>query len=231
MNDRHEPKATMVERVPGRLFVSPPIAPPLDVSRPGNKSGAVTPRDEIVRRAVKLIGTRASRSDIEYSLNVIEVTQANIAFRSKSSKKAAERFYGALRKLRSVGKKLPANLRFALFAEWADERDQFYNGDLNFARAITRLMEASDRYANEPSGKSARNAYKKRLAAEEALWLLRKYDLDIATKKGGVFCTLAALIYGKPRTDLQRHCRAALLSRGAGVGKARGSSFRGAAQR
>ena len=87
----------------------------------------------------RTFGTRASRSDIEYSLNVLEVTQANIAFRSKSSKKAAERFYTALHKVRSVAKKLPANLRFAMFANWVDERDQFYNGDLNFTRAITQL--------------------------------------------------------------------------------------------
>jgi hypothetical protein len=180
----------------------------------------MTARDEIVRRAVKLIGTAACRSDIEYTLNVLEVTQTNIEFRSKSSKKAAEQFYGALRKVRSIARKLPANLRFAMFADWADERDQFYNGDLNFSRAIRQLMEASDRYAKEPSGKPERSAYKKRLAAEEAMWLLRKYGLDVVTTKGGDFCRLAALLYGKPQADLQRHCRAALQHRGTAKQKA-----------
>jgi hypothetical protein len=175
-------------------------------------------RDEIVRRAVKLIGTGACKGDVEYTLNVLDVAQTNIAFRSKSSKKAAEQFYGALRKVRSIARKLPANLRFAIFGDWADERNKFYNGDLNFARAITRLMEASDRYASEPSSKLARSAYKKQIAAEEALWLMRKYGVDVATTKGGAFCTLAALLYGKPRADLQPQCRAAV--RGAGKKKA-----------
>jgi hypothetical protein len=170
----------------------------------------MTARDEIVRRAVKLIGTGACKGDVEYTLNVLDVAQTNIEFRSKSSKKAAEQFYGALRKVRSITRKLPANLRFAMFGDWADERTKFYNGDLNFTRAITRLMEASDRYASEPSGKLARSAYKKQLAAEEALWLMRKYGVDVATTKGGTFCALAALLYGKPRANLQHHCGAAL---------------------
>jgi hypothetical protein len=178
-------------------------------------------RGEIVRRAVGLVGTRACRADIEYTLNVLEVTQSNIEFRSKSSKKAAEQFYIALRKVRNIARKLPANLRFVMFGEWADERDKFYNGDLNFARAITRLMEASERYASEPSGKLARSAYRKQLAAEEALWLLGKYGVDVVTTKGGVFCVLAALLYGKPQADLQPHCRAALQSRRTGAGKRR----------
>jgi hypothetical protein len=171
---------------------------------------AMTARDEIVRRAVKLIGTGACKGDVEYTLNVLDVTQTNIEFRSKSSKRAAEQFHGALRKVRNIARKLPANLRFAMFGDWADARHKFYNGDLNFARAITRLMESSDRYAREPSGKLARSAYKRQLAAEEALWLLRKYGVDVVTTKGGAFCTLAALLYGKPRADLQHQCRAAL---------------------
>ena len=134
----------------------------------------MTARDDIVRRAVKLIGTGACKGDVEYTLNVLDVTQTNIEFRSKSSKRAAEQFHGALRKVRNIARKLPASLRFAMFGDWADARHKFYNGDLNFARAITRLMEASDRYAREPSGKLARSAYKRQLAAEEALWLLRK---------------------------------------------------------
>jgi hypothetical protein len=170
---------------------------------------------------VKLIGTGACRGDIEYTLSVLDITQTNIEFRSKSSKRAAEQFYVALRMVRSAAKKLPANLRFAMFADWLDEGDQFYNGDLNFVRAITRLMEASDRYAREPSSKSARSAYKKRLAAEEALWLSRKYGVDVVTSKEGAFCTLAALLYGKPQADLRRHCRAALRSRGTGIKRVR----------
>ena len=131
----------------------------------------MTARDEIVRRAVKLIGTGACKGDVEYTLNVLDVTQTNIEFRSKSSKRAADQFHGALRKVRNIARKLPANLRFAMFADWADARHKFYNGDLNFARAA--------------SGKLARSAYKRQLAAEEALWLLRKYGVDVVTTKGG----------------------------------------------
>jgi len=162
---------------------------------------------------------RPCRGDIEYSLSFIDSTQTNIEFRSKSSKKAAERFYGALRKVRNAAKKLPSNLRLAMFADWVDERDQFYNGDQNFARAITRLMEASNRYARESSSKTARNAFKKRLAAEEAVWLLRKYGVDVMSSKEGAFCTLAALLYGKPQADLQHQCRAALRNRGTRIRK------------
>jgi hypothetical protein len=140
--------------------------------------GAMTTRDEIVRRAVKLIGTGACRGDIEYTLSVLDITQTNIEFRSKSSKRAAEQFYVALRMVRSAAKKLPANLRFAMFADWLDEGDQFYNGDLNFVRAITRLMEASDRYAREPSSKSARSAYKKRRGSALAVAQIRRRCRD-----------------------------------------------------
>ena len=100
-----------------------------------------------------------------------------------------------------------------------DKRDPFDNGDQSFARAITRLLPSSERYASEPSSNLARSAHKKRLAAQEALWLMRKYRIDIVTTKGGTFCRLAALLYGKPRADLVNHCRAALQSRGTDHGK------------
>jgi hypothetical protein len=174
----------------------------------------MTTRPEIVRRAVRLIGNEACAADIGYTLNVLEVAQTKIEFRSKSSKKAAERFSVALRKVRSTAKRLLANLRYTMFAEWADKRDPFDNGDQSFARAITRLLQAADRYASEPSSKLARGDHKKHLAAQEALWLMRKYRIDILTTKGGTFCKLAALLYGKPRADLEHHCRAALQSRG-----------------
>src|SRR5260370_22226592 len=60
------------------------------------QSSAMTAREEIVRRAVKLIGTAACRGDIEYTLNVLEGTQTNIEFRSKPSKQAAQQLYRAL---------------------------------------------------------------------------------------------------------------------------------------
>jgi hypothetical protein len=176
-------------------------------------------RREIVRRAVRLIGTNTCKADIEYTLNVLEVAQTNIEFRSKSSKKYAEEFCVALRKVKNTAKRLPANLRFVMFGDWAGERDPFYNGDLNFARAITRLMEASKRYAREPSAKAARSAYKKQLATEEALWLLRKYGADVVTTKGGAFCALTALLYGKPQADLRPECRATLQNSRPGIKK------------
>ena len=84
-----------------------------------------------------------------------------------------------------------------------------------------RDTEAAPERADELAAKSARSAYKKRLAAEEALWLSRKYGVDVVTSKEGAFCTLAALLYGKPQADLRRHCRAALRNRGAGIKRVR----------
>ena len=77
----------------------------------------------------------------------------------------------------------------------------------------------SNRYARQPSSKTARNAFKKRLAAEEAVWLLRKYGVDLTSSKEGAFCKLGALLYGKPQADLQRQCRAALRNRGTRIKK------------
>jgi hypothetical protein len=62
------------------------------------------------------------------------------------------------------------------------------------------------------------NALKKRLAVAEAYQLLKDYgparrrrgrDLpSITATKGGKFCSLAALLYGEPKTDLTNQCKA-----------------------
>jgi hypothetical protein len=59
-------------------------------------------------------------------------------------------------------------------------------------------------------GKPKPDAYEKRLAAEAALHLLKTHDLDPTTTKTGVFCKLAAVLYGDQSDDLQYQCRTVL---------------------
>jgi hypothetical protein len=181
-------------------------------------------RDDIVRRAAQLIGTPECKGDVEGALNDMAVLEAqhnhSRLFGSKSSKKAAEQFSAALRKVRDLTKNLPEHLHFALFGDWVDRHAEVYNGHLKFAHAVARLMEASDQCARMPSGKPARSAYKKRLAAEEALRLLREYGARrVTVTKRSDFCRLAALLCGEPQADLQQQCRAELGKRRTGAKK------------
>jgi len=50
-------------------------------------------------------------------------------------------------------------------------------------------------------------AMKKLAAAREAHNLLQQFHKKIAATKGSPFCKLAALLYGKPRANLQYNCR------------------------
>jgi hypothetical protein len=84
---------------------------------------------------------------------------------------------------------------------------------------LTKWKQVFDKMAELSSKKNTQlNALKKRLAVAEAYQLLKKYgparhrrghDLpSITATKGGKFCRLAALLYGKPKTDLTNQCKA-----------------------
>jgi hypothetical protein len=85
---------------------------------------------------------------------------------------------------------------------------------------LTKWKQVFDKMAEASSKKNTRlNALKKRLAVGEAYELLKNYgptrrrdgrDLPgrITATKGGKFCRLAALLYGKPETDLTNQCKA-----------------------
>jgi hypothetical protein len=58
-----------------------------------------------------------------------------------------------------------------------------------------------------PLAKPRRSSGGKRLAAEEAAYLLEKHKLSLATTRGGKFHQLAAVLYGDDDADLFNHCR------------------------
>jgi hypothetical protein len=77
-------------------------------------------------------------------------------------------------------------------------------------RHLGLLHAICESWEQSKLGKPKPDASEKRLAAEATLHLLEMYKINPITTKTGVFCKLAAVLYGDKGADLQYHCRAAL---------------------
>jgi hypothetical protein len=153
-------------------------------------------RATLVREAMRPIGTRKCREDVESVFKYLE-------FRSvRDSRPRATK----------LGKLAAKSLRRALRRAEVAAKNEYLDWDARrwFPREeIKKLIGICDELEKTPSSRPAPNARAKKLAAIGAHCLLRKFDEhSITTTKGGAFCRLAAVLYGNPDADLQHHCRA-----------------------
>lgn len=168
----------------------------------------------IVRRAVKLVAvgkvkSEAFAADVQSCLDEMAVMSAiSLAVRSRRSKQAkiaATTLSVALHRV--VAARKNTNLDITVRA--------FFDQDLP-PEKISKWIHRCRDLSMTKSGKPARNAETKVSAASEALYLLRKYSIDVVTTKKSVYCQLAALLHGTPGADLQHQCRAVLQKRKTG---------------
>jgi hypothetical protein len=169
---------------------------------------ALRPEDAIrVRRALGLIKPTQARRDECHE--AVEIALINLDYtisqqrsaehsRTKAGKKATEQLVAALRRLDFVLKNRDLDLYTRLY--FANTHSAEWQKWLEYHKAKT------------PSGKLTRMvAETKRHAVREAHALMQEYGATGAakdTKKGSDFCRLAALIFGRPATDLRNQCKA-----------------------
>jgi hypothetical protein len=175
-------------------------------------------RDQIVDAAVKLIGEGgARRADVEATVEKMSkmcgLSKRTRSSESKNQKHFAKQYGLALRKVIVMTRNAPTDLRapsplpvsapqLGIDKEWFDHE--------HLLRHLKLLHLICEGWEKSKLGKPKPNAYEKRLAAEAALGLLKMHDMDPTTTKAGIFCKLAAVLYGDKSEDLQYHCRAAL---------------------
>jgi hypothetical protein len=117
---------------------------------------------------------------------------------SKETKREIEQFAAWLRK----GKSLVGNLhlRPLSFKNFRDFRD----GVERMSNWYQAVLESWLPGTPKP------RAHAKRFAAEAALHLCDEFGMKPSTTRGGAFRTLAAVLYGDRRADLQKHCQRVL---------------------
>jgi hypothetical protein len=174
--------------------------------------------EQIVDAAVKIIGEGiARRADVqaivEKMSKMCELSKRTRSSVSKKQKQFAKRYSLTLRKVIAMTRNAPADLRLqsglpvsapqlGINKEWFDHE--------YFLRHLKLLNLICESWEKSMLGKPKPDAYEKRLAAEAALHLLKTHDLDPTTTKTGVFCKLAAVLYGDQSDDLQYQCRTVL---------------------
>jgi hypothetical protein len=173
--------------------------------------------NQIVDAAVKIIGGRARRADIEVIVDRMirqcERSKRTRSRESKSQKQFAKQYGAALRKLITMTKKAPTDFRAWPFFQVSApqigiEKEVFDHAHL--LRHLELLSAICESWEKSKLGKPKPFADDKRLAAEAALHLLNIHDQSPTTSKTGAFCKLAAVLHGDRRANLQHHCRAVL---------------------
>ncbi len=182
---------------------------------------------QIVDAAVKIIGKgRARRADVEAIVDqmskMCELARRTRTSESKNQKQFAEQYGAALRKVIAMTRNAPTDFRapslVQVSAPFLGIDKEVFDHD-HLLRHLELLKWISESWEKSKLGKPKPNADEKRRAAEAALHLLKMYRIDPTTTKKGVFCKLAAVLYGDKRAavpyddkfaDLQHHCRAAL---------------------
>jgi hypothetical protein len=175
-------------------------------------------RDQIVDAAVKIIGEGgARRADVEATVEKMSkmcgLSKRTRSSESKNQKHFAKQYGLALRKVIVMTRNAPIDLhapsplpvtapQLGIDKEWFDHE--------HLLRHLKLLHLICEGWEKSKLGKPKPDAYEKRLAAEAALGLLKMHDIDPTTTKAGIFCKLAAVLYGDKSEDLQYHCRAAL---------------------
>jgi hypothetical protein len=172
-------------------------------------------RADIAHRAVWLINPDESMRSacinaVHVALVQLTITDADLRYmarrQSKRAKRATDRLQKALKRLQAVlaDPELPDDVRNAFPRPWTGpdvigirETDQLLTDWLNRADAALIRKEK----LRQPK------AMRKLVAAEQAFYLLKRFNRKIAITKGSPFCRLAALLNGTPKADFQFPCR------------------------
>lgn len=175
-------------------------------------------RDQIVKAAVGVIGNgRAQRADVETIVDYMNMRcERATRMRSRESKhqkQFAKQYGAALRKVIAMTKSTSTDFR-----PWPGM--QYTIGELGIHKEVfdhehflhhLRLLDwICESWEKSKLGKPKPSADEKQLAAKAALHLLKKHAIKPTTTKRGIFCRLAAVLYGDNCADLQHHCRLAL---------------------
>jgi hypothetical protein len=150
-------------------------------------------RDEMVRRAVKIIGQPACNKDVEQALEEIEEWRDLYARRTKKGKIAAGRLAKALRRVDVALKSddLFPLLRMSYLPDW---KLAIW---INTCEAIAEKSLDSDAGTGETE----------RCVASKAYDLMRKYGKPVSTTKGSPFERLAAVLSGDAAANFHHYCR------------------------
>jgi len=171
-----------------------------------------------VDAAVKIIGNgRARRADIELVVDhmnkLCQRAKRTQSRESKSQKQFAKQYGAALRKVITMTNKASTDFRVVPLLYFSAPQpgiDKEIFDHEHFLHHLQVLARICERWEKSKLGKPKPSANEKQLAAKAALILLRKYNIDPTTTKTGIFCRLAAVLYGDKDADLQHHCRLAL---------------------
>jgi hypothetical protein len=153
--------------------------------------------DEIIRYAVRIIGTRACQKDVEKALEEIEIWRDLFARRTKKGKIAAGRLAKALRRV-----------DIALKSDDLFSPLTFYLPHDKLLRWIDHCEAISEKSLNA----DASTGEAERCAASQAYDLMRRYDRPISTTKRSPFEKLAAALSGDVTADFHHYCRAVVRS-------------------
>jgi hypothetical protein len=157
-------------------------------------------RDEAVRHAVKILGTRECQEDVERAIEEIEWRRTLNARRTKKQKAAALRLAQALRRVNVAMKSsdLYPLLRSSYLPDW------------RLSIWISHCQAIADRPFSRNDGTGIGETEK--YIASKAYDLMQRYDRPISTTKRSPFEKLAAALSGDVTADFHHYCRAVVRS-------------------
>jgi hypothetical protein len=190
------------------------------------KSASLLSLERRVQEAVKIIGGgRAQRADVEEILNHMskqcEWWKWERSRVSKDQKEFAKQYSAALRKVLTLTKDAPDGFRApppplgVTAPEFGIDRSEVFDHE-HLLRHLRLLTAISECWEKSELKKPIPSAEDKKLAAWAALYLCERHNMEPVTTKTGVFCRLAAVLYGDPDANLQHHCRVVVDERKAG---------------
>jgi hypothetical protein len=145
-------------------------------------------RERQLRRARHFLGLPhpAADDDVSKALRYIElrdkVFRATKSRHSKPTKRAARSLAHAILRGQRAGLPMPV--------EWAS------------------LFLMYQHIGTTRSGPPKRtDGFKKRLALQQAFWLLNDRNRPCVASRNGDWCKLAAILFGNPKADMLSHCR------------------------
>jgi hypothetical protein len=175
-------------------------------------------RDQTINAAVKIIGfSRAQRDGVEKIVDYMNVLSERAkrtrSRESKTQKQFAKQYGAALRKVITMTGNASADFRplprMRYTAKKIGINNEVFDHD-HFLRHLGLLARICEDWEKSKLSKPKPSADEKQLAAKTALHLLKMHDTEPTTTKTGIFCRLAAVLYGDNSADLQHHCRVAL---------------------
>jgi hypothetical protein len=168
----------------------------------GHRGSEPLAREEIVKTILEIMGgATVIENGIERPIDSADIdgalyhrreaclaTERISARQSKQTMRVIRQLNAALRKANRPDGGLPEDLRLVL--------------------GLDVMIYHLKAYAKGRKPKP--DAFRKRLAADYALYLCDRFGVKATTARTGKFCLVAAALFGDPAADLQYHCANAL---------------------